>query len=69
MEPKIVFHYHISMDKPFHYKTPSKVKTVPIDGAAASKQVFPDGTEILNVFHNGIVDIYSDFQLNIVFTK
>lgn len=58
-------YYHVSfgMDENKSVVTPSGGKLVSISGANVTKQIFPDGEELLSVIHEGKVDIYASFPI------
>ncbi|HFR3958435.1 TPA: hypothetical protein ACHVIQ_000900 [Streptococcus suis] len=47
------------------YSTPSAEgrEIISIKGAEVTKMIFADGNELLNVIHDGFVDVYATFPI------
>lgn len=60
-------YYHVSFEQSDNksYEVPSGGELVIISGANVTKQVFPNGDELLSVIHDGKVDVYSSFPINL----
>lgn len=59
------FHVQFKQSENVSYSTPSAEgrKIISIKGAEVTKMIFADGNELLNVIHDGTVDVYATFPI------
>lgn len=64
MEPNY-FHVRFKQSDNVSYSTPSAEgrEIISIKGAEVTKMLFADGNELLNVIHDGFVDVYATFPI------
>lgn len=64
MEPNY-FHVRFRQSENISYSTPSAEgrEIISIKGAEVTKIIFADGNELLNVIHDGLVDVYATFLI------
>lgn len=60
-------YYHVSfgMSDSKSVIVPQGGKMINISGANVTRHVFPNGDELLSVIHNGKVDLYASFPIEL----